>query len=230
MDGFSFKRFVVRHDQCAMKVGTDGVLLGAWAQGGKRILDIGTGSGLIALMMAQRFPDATIIGIDIEENAAKQAKENVEASVFYRQIDIENVSLQEYNSIELFDSITCNPPFFEENLHCHDVKRDMARHTDTLPYSELLTHCHRLLTNEGTLNLIIPTDSLLRIEEESAYCSMFIVRKVYIRTSERKLPKRVLVTLSKQLKCPDYPITVDLMDGGKRSKWYSELTKDFYLS
>ena len=87
MSGFTFKQFTIKHDRCAMKVGTDGVLLGAWAQGGKRILDIGTGSGLIALMMAQRFPEAHVTGIEIDESAATQAKDNAASSIYGNRID-----------------------------------------------------------------------------------------------------------------------------------------------
>ena len=109
---FKFKKFAVNQDQCGMKVGTDGVLLGAWARGGNRVLDIGTGTGVIALMLAQRFPKAKITAIDIAEEACRQAKENVSASPFAHQVQVEHTSLQEFESAERFDCIVSNPPFF----------------------------------------------------------------------------------------------------------------------
>ena len=229
MSGFTFKQFTIKHDRCAMKVGTDGVLLGAWAQGGKRILDIGTGSGLIALMMAQRFPEAHVTGIEIDESAATQAKENAASSIYGNRIDIQNISLQEFNTSGLFDSITCNPPFFEESLRCPDIKRDTARHTESLPYSTLLEHSHKLLTPDGTLNLILPASVLPRIEYECAFASMFIIRKVFIRTTGSKPPKRMLLSISNKPTYQEEPITVHLMDGGNRSEWYNRLTSEFYL-
>ena len=117
---FTFKQFKIEQSDCAMKVGTDGVLLGAWARGGERILDVGTGSGLIALMMAQRCPSAQIVALDIDEGAYKQAISNVEGSIFSDRISVVHASLQDYckaNKTELegsFDAVVSNPPFFCE--------------------------------------------------------------------------------------------------------------------
>lgn len=211
-----------------MKVGTDGVLLGAWADGGKRILDIGTGTGLVAIMMAQRFPDSHITAIEIDINASEQAKENVEASPFADRIKVNNCSLQEFFDDNLFDSIVCNPPFFEENLKSPNERRNMARHTDTLPYSFLISSHINLLSENGTGNLIIPADYLHKLEKECAYCSLFITEKLFIKTTERKAPKRVLVKIRKKFE----PCTTReevLMSKADRSSWYAQLTEDFYL-
>jgi tRNA1Val (adenine37-N6)-methyltransferase len=244
---FQFKRFCVHHDRCAMKVGTDGVLLGATAAGGRHILDIGTGTGLVALMMAQRFPEAHIVGIDINGDACQQARENVLASPF-RNVQIVHASLQEFNpagkpqgtlkaekqpqgtmlAAPLFDAIVCNPPFFEESLQCPDEARNAARHAGSLPYSVLLQNAAQLLTDEGTLTLIIPTDYVPRVEGEGAYAHLFIHRLVHIRTVERKAPKRTLVALGKHPQ-PREVVTHVLMQGGERSPWYAEITKEFYL-
>lgn len=121
MTGFRFKKFEILQDRCAMKVGTDGVLLGAWASGGTRILDIGCGTGLIALMMAQRFPAAQVVGIDIDEEACGQARENVAASSFSDRIDVAHCRLQDYSGEE-FDAIVSNPPFFLNSLKIRIVK------------------------------------------------------------------------------------------------------------
>ena len=139
---FRFKQFTIHQERCAMKVGTDGVLLGAWAEGGKAILDIGTGTGLIACMMAQRFPDATVQAIEIDEAACQQARENVTASPFLDRIFITNTSLQEFVSElpqhqQQYDCIVCNPPYFVNSMKAPDSQRSIARHTDTLPSPHL---------------------------------------------------------------------------------------------
>lgn len=133
---FKFKQFTVYHDRCAMKVGTDGVLLGAWAQvdNARRILDVGTGTGLIALMTAQRS-QAHIMGIDIDEKAVGQAEENVKASPWKERISIcRKDVMQMCREVDgTFDAIVSNPPYFVENVHCPDARRNVARHTGVLP-------------------------------------------------------------------------------------------------
>lgn len=236
-DSFSFKRFVVHQDCCAMKVGTDGVLLGAWAHGGKRILDIGTGTGLIALMMAQRFSEASICGVEIDADAALQAQENVALSEFAARVQIEAVSLQSYvgqigqeGGARMFDSIVSNPPFFERSLTNPDQSRTLARHASTLTYAELFGAVKRLLTPEGEFSTIIPDDCLSRFVAEGCLAGLFLTRKCAVKTVPRKSPKRYLLAFAKQM-------PKDLEDGeatlmnadGSRSEWYSELTYDFYI-
>lgn len=236
-DSFSFKRFVVHQDRCAMKVGTDGVLLGAWAHGGKRILDIGTGTGLIALMMAQRFSEASICGVEIDADAALQAQENVALSEFAARVQIEAVSLQSYvgqigqeGSTPMFDSIVSNPPFFERSLTNPDQSRTLARHASTLTYAELFGAVKRLLAPEGEFSTIIPDDCLSRFVAEGCLAGLFLTRKCAVKTVPRKSPKRYLLAFAKQM-------PKDLEDGeatlmnadGSRSEWYSELTHDFYI-
>ena len=226
---FSFKQFCIQQDQCAMKVGTDGVLLGAWAEGGKRILDIGTGTGLVALMMAQRFTQSEVTGIEIDEAAATQARANVAASPFHNRVKIEAVSLQRFSSDAPFDAITCNPPYFDNSLGCPNDSRHTARHTSSLSFAELINHSKRLLADDGVLSLVLPSDCLAKIELECAYASMFIKDRLLICTTERKQPKRVLLTITKQLPLHPTTQTTVLMQGGQRSQWYADLTADFYL-
>ncbi len=135
---FIFKEFAVKQDACAMKVGTDGVLLGAWARGGSRVLDIGTGTGLIALMMAQRFPKAEIEAIDIAEAACLQAKENVANSVFARRVRVVQTALQQYVGPKSFDCIVSNPPFFVDSLHNPDALRSMLAILPPYPIANCL--------------------------------------------------------------------------------------------
>ena len=150
---FKFKQFTIWHDKCAMKVGTDGVLLGAWAPSGSRILDVGTGSGLIARMLMQRCPEAEVEGIDIDEAAVAQAKENGVRAFQAR--------LQDWKSDigNCYDLIVSNPPYFQNSLKNPDRGRELARHTDSLGYEELIAHSARLLKEEGQLALILPAEA-----------------------------------------------------------------------
>lgn len=230
---FQFKRFTVCQQHCAMKVGTDGTLLGAWAaapQAPGRILDIGTGTGLIALMMAQRFPEALVTAIDIDEMAVSQAVENVAASPFADRIRVVAADVQTFRTAEKFDSIVCNPPFFEDSLTCPDPQRTEARHTVTLGYRQLMESVFRLLKDDGLFSVIIPTDCRARLESEAHLRGFFISRVCSIQTTPRKAPKRYMIEMTKQ------PVNeVDTTNGVLelspqiRSDWYHELTKEFYI-
>ena len=227
---FTFRQFHIEQDKCAMKVGTDGVLLGSWAKGSKRILDIGTGTGLIALMMAQRFPDANIDAIEIDENAVIQATENVLRSPFAKQIAVKHCSLQTYSETkEKYDSIICNPPYFVDSLKNNDNNRTVARHTDTLPFNELIKCAYQLLTPNGHFSLVLPVESYRILEPEAILNGFSVIKKVLVKTTPSKQPKRILVELGK---VPDeyFSTTEYLQDGaGNKSEWYKEITKEFYL-
>ena len=221
-DYFSFKQFTIRQQHCAMKVGTDGTLLGAWAHGGRKILDVGTGTGLIALMMAQRFADATVTGIDIDAAAVQQAQQNVEESPFAERIIILQQDVAHMEGA--FDAIVSNPPYFSHSLHCPDSQRSLARHDDTLPYSLLTASAWRLLTDDGELSVVIPYDQRQRLESEVAIVGFFKSREWTVRTSPRKTPKRVLLAYRK------HPVTqLDTNELTIGTEQYIELTKDFYL-
>ncbi len=226
---FNFKQFTVYQNLCAMKVGTDGVLLGALADGGGRILDIGTGTGLVALMMAQRFPLSQITGMDIDDGAVIQAKRNVELSPFSNRVNVVQADFNTYNTEIKYDSITCNPPYFENGALCPDEQRCVARHASSLPFSTLVSKAAQLLTVNGTMSIIIPTDCLGRIEEECAYASMFIAKRLFICTSERKEPKRVILKISKSQPTEAFVCTQCLMQDGKKSEWYNQISREFYL-
>ncbi|MEE0972800.1 MAG: methyltransferase, partial [Paludibacteraceae bacterium] len=154
---FRFKQFTVYQDRCAMKVGTDGVLLGVLADVSKatRILDIGTGTGLIALMLAQRQKDAHVDAIEIDEQAAQQAQENIAQSPFC-YIHVHTTALQAYNSTQPYDLIVSNPPYFVDSLKAPNAARNLARHTDSLSFADLLQGAERLLHNDGCFWVILP--------------------------------------------------------------------------
>lgn len=247
MAGFTFKQFEIQQDRCAMKVGTDGVLLGAWAEGGQRILDIGSGTGLISLMMAQRFPEAQVWGIDIDPDACMQARENVAASPFADRVGIACCALQNLSEEHLvrgseelmemkegernlFDAIVSNPPFFVNGLKNPDSKRAMARHSDSLPFSVLMRGVKRWLSDEGVFSAIVPADVLESFVSE-AYCSgLSLVRQCGVKTVERKQPKRYLVAFSKRRAGMVDKCTEIMTDSeGNRSEWYAKITEEFYL-
>lgn len=218
---FQFKQFTIYQDLCAMKVGTDGVLLGAWANGGKRILDAGTGTGIIALMMAQRYPNAVVTAIDIDEGAVKQAQQNVVQSPFSQQITVLHNTLQEHQGG--YDAIISNPPFFIDSLAAPDEQRNVARHTQTLTYTELMQAAWRLLSDEGELSVVVPFDYRKRMEDEAIFVGFFPSKVCAVKTTERKPAKRYLLSFKKHpCRCEQEQLTI----GSER---YQELTKEFYL-
>ena len=228
-DYFKFRQFTVHQDRCAMKIGTDGTLLGAWARGGMSVLDIGTGTGLIALMMAQRFPDSQIVGIDIDPVAVEQARENVAASPFLN-IDIIEADAKTYNvQRSTFNVIVSNPPYFTDSLKCPDAQRSLARHSSSLSYGELMTVVNRLLADDGEFSVVIPFDCKALLESEAALAGLFKVRECAVKTTPKKQPRRYLLAFRK------HPGELELTEGiietvpNVRSPWYQELTKDFYL-
>ncbi len=207
-----------------MKVGTDGVLLGAWSPTGTHILDIGTGSGLIARMLMQRCPEAEVEGIDIDANAADQACENgVKAFVS---------SLQEWQGT--YDLIVSNPPYFQNSLKNPDKGRQTARHTDTLSYEELVKHSARLLTNDGQLALILPAESEDEVRQLATEHSLYCTRITRVFSKTTKPARRVMLCFEK-LKIKNYELKIieDSLvledEKGGRSAAYSELCKEFYL-
>ena len=222
---FRFKQFKILQDECAMKVGTDGVLLGAWARGGSRILDVGTGTGLIALMMAQRYPEAQVMGIDIDEGAVRQATANVQSSPFSSCIHIRYVRVQDMNGsfAGSFDAVVSNPPFFIASLQAPDHQRNVARHTETLTYADLMAAAGRLLSNEGELSVIVPFDYRRRMDDEAIFQGFFPSRVCAVKTTPTKPVRRYLLAYKKQ-PCPCEQ--TELVIGDEQ---YTLLTGDFYL-
>lgn len=190
---FRFKQFSIRQDRCPMKVGTDGVLLGAWVDvrpRDARILDIGTGTGLIALMMAQRAVRARIVGVDLEDVA--QARENADASPWGGRVEFVQCPVQEYLPHERFDLIVSNPPFFVDSLTCPDAGRTTARHAVRLPFDELCDAVVRLLAPGGRFALILPADEAARFLDVSR-ARLIPTRRTDVRTTPRRPVKRVLM-------------------------------------
>lgn len=231
--GFTFKQFDIKHDKCAMKVGTDGVLLGAWAEGGQRILDIGTGTGLIAIMMAQRYGEASVTGVDIDHDAAIQARDNASRTPFASRISIVESPVQNLSADihGLFDAIVCNPPFFTDSVKNPDQQRAVARHADTLPYRQLFETVARLLAANGEFSAVIPADCLSQFCTEAYMANLTPSRRCAIRTTQRKQPKRYLIAF-RHASCTHEFMSEEqcLQDAfSNRSGWYEQLTADFYI-
>lgn len=227
---FKFKNFSISQDHCAMKVGTDGVLIGAWANGGEHILDIGSGTGLISMMMAQRFPGASIEGVEIDNNAVEQSKENISASSFKARIKIHHCALQDFKPSNLFDAIVSNPPYFVNSLTSPDPTRSIARHTQTMNFSDIVKFAVKWLDDDGELSIILPIDVSENFMSEAFYRGLFLSRQYDIKTVARKAAKRCMLAFSKKRQQTFERQTVTLIStGGKRSEWYDDITKEFYI-
>jgi tRNA1Val (adenine37-N6)-methyltransferase len=229
---FNFKEFKINQEKAAFKVGTDGVLLGAYAavEGKKRILDIGAGTGVISLMIAQRS-DAEIVSIEPDYESFLQTEENVSQCNWKSRIKVINADLHSYNpGEEKFDLIVTNPPYFNNSLKNPDHRKSSARHTDSLSSAGLLSGVARLLDNTGIFQLIMPyvegTIFIAEAQEYGFYCNNILKIKP-LPTSEIR---RLIMTFSRQrLKTNEKFLTIE---HGKRHDFteeYINLTKDFYL-
>ena len=233
---FRFKHFVIIQEKSAMKVGTDGVLLGAWvnAQHEKNILDIGTGTGLIALMMAQRT-NAQIVGVEIEANAAEEACCNFAISEWKDRLSVENISFQEFankeSNKEKFDLIISNPPFFTNDQKSKHNNMAIAKHSDLLPLHDLVLGCRKLISENGKFAVILPVVAAKKIIEITGNAGLFLTRLTEVFPTPQKESNRYLMefgttprTLHKNT------LTIFEESGGSFSKSYKELTKEFYLN
>ena len=239
---FHFKQFTVRHDKCAMKVGTDGVLLGAWADVGlsnpliKQVLDVGAGTGLIALMIAQRNIQAVIDAIDIDKESCEQAIENVEKSPFKERIQVIRQSFFDFSTEKKYDLIISNPPFFNNALKSPDKKRNTARHNGTLPLKQLINHAIPMLSINGRIALILPIAFSEELDFIIATNRLYIKRRTLVISIEGSQPKRFLIEITttpppyqKQM-CENLTDTLILETKDHlRTPQYKALTNDFYF-
>ena len=231
---FKFKQFTIFQDKTAMKVGTDGVLLGCWANANnnkQNILDIGTGTGLIALISAQRFPNSQITAIDINKNAFNQAVENITNSEFKNRITVLNQSLQEFakTHTKKFDLIISNPPFFQKSLKSNNNDKNIARHDIELSYSDLIKCAAKILSPAGTICLIFPSEHEQNITEIILNNNLFINQTVYVKTTPQKSPKRILLKISNnKTKTISSNLTIEKSRHNYTDEFFA-LVKDFYL-
>lgn len=231
---FHFKQFSIAQDRCIMKVGTDGVLLGAWTDvsGATNILDIGTGTGLIAIMLAQRTKNAMIDAVEIDEIACRQAAENMVASPWSDRLAAINEPIQEFakNTSKQYDLIVSNPPFFSGGTFSDNLNRNEVRHTIKLPNGDLLSAARSLLSENGKFCVILPTLEGLRFQERAQNYRLFCTKITEVKPKQDKPVERVLLQFEKNpqnLKKSDLIIQFD-----KRNHYtddYIALTGDFYL-
>lgn len=228
---FAFKQFTIHHDRCAMKVGTDGVLLGAWVNlsNSHRILDIGTGTGLIALMMAQRCNDSNITAIDIDTEAVSQANENIQASPWKDRVIAIQQDIRSFHPNKSFDTIVSNPPYFINSLKSSDTQRNTARHTDTLSAEDLIRKTADLLTEDGYFSIILPTEQIEELIQISERVGLYPSRRTQVITRPGLMPKRTLMEFCKrETSFPTNQLVIEL-DRHVYSEEYIALTRDFYL-
>lgn len=231
---FKFKQFTIHQDQCAMKVGTDGVLLGSWASlehSPNAILDIGAGTGIIALMLAQRSVAETIDAIEIEENAFEQCVENFETSSWADRLFCYHAGLDELvaECDEEYDLIVSNPPFYSEEVSSGNTARDLARQNIALPFDELLNGVSKLLSEKGIFAAIIPFNEEDRFVALAAQSKLFPQKITRVKGNSTTEIKRSLLQFGFQKGKINTDELVIEIERHKYTKEYIYLTKDFYL-
>ncbi|MDH8700759.1 tRNA1Val (adenine37-N6)-methyltransferase [Dysgonomonadaceae bacterium PH5-43] len=228
---FHFKKFTVYHNLCAMKVGTDAVLLGAWSNhtSARWILDVGTGSGVIALMLSQRFSDAKVDAIDIDEGAYQQACINFNNSPFKDRLKAFNESFLEFSPQYKYDLIVSNPPYFNNSLLSPNHSRTLARHTTELNLNTLIEKAKSLLNDKGILALVLPYSSLETTVDIANDNGLHLVRSLSVKPMENRPPKRVLLEFSNSFGEQINKELVLELSRHNYSLEYKALTKDFML-
>lgn len=232
---FSFKQFTIRQDSCAMKVGTDGVLLGAWANlnNALKILDVGTGTGLIAIMMAQRS-DAMIDAVEIDENACNQAKENVNNSPWRDRIRVYHDTFQHFAEITStrYDFVVSNPPYFRNSLKPPMKPRSYARHDEQLNNESLLFNAARILTPNGRLSVIVPAFETEHLITAAYFKGLFPLKLTMVSSVAGKAHTRCLAEFTFEKTGVTIKDTLVIREKGLQEYTveYKALTKDYYLN
>lgn len=228
---FQFKQFTLHHERCAMKIGTDGVLLGAWAPVDhvKSILDVGTGTGLIALQLAQRCKEASITAIELNEAAAAQAAENVASSPWAHRVEVVCGDFRTFEAQAPYDLIISNPPYFTSALRCPDAARTTARHADTLGLEILMRRAASMLAPQGRVSVVLPADAEHPALDAAWFSGLHPVQLTRVFTRADKPCKRLLLTFSTQeMPCSTQQLTLREADNSY-SAAYRSLTAPFYL-
>lgn len=238
MSTFKFKRFDVVNERSPMKVNTDGVLLGAWAcvrREDANVLDVGTGTGVIALMAAQRLDDAGscafVTGIDIDEASSEEASANFAASPWAERLHAECTPLQTFCDTRKWDLIVSNPPFFDNSLQAPDSRRNISRHTGvegSLSYRDLCAFASERLAAGGRLAMVLPADQERIVLRTAASFGLFPSRITRVRTTPSKTPARMLLELTRE-RGEKEETCLAIQDGGTYTSDYLALTREFYL-
>jgi tRNA1Val (adenine37-N6)-methyltransferase len=232
---FAFKQFTIKQDRCAMKVGTDAVLLGSWIvpNGSKAILDIGTGTGIIAMMLAQKT-EAFIDAIDIDEDAVEQATENISNSKFADKILVTQHAFQDYakSATKKFNLIVSNPPYFEQSLKSSDEQRSQARHAYSLPFEELLDGVVKILDPKGKFCLILPKPEAERFRLLAEKKGLYLSKLLRVKSrADKDTDKRHLMQF--EFVPSEFSEETLVIEKGERHDYtdeYREFTKDYYVN
>lgn len=234
MADFRFKKFSLKDESCAMKIGADSALLGSWmdVSEAERLLDAGCGCGILALMAAQRLADSGasdfhIDAIDIEAGAVSDSANNFAASPWAEHLGVRQISLQDFaDEAEPagYDVIFCNPPYYDDSPASSSAERDAARSTETLSRRDLLFAAAKLLSERGRISLILPFDQGKKMILEATLFGWFLTRQCFVKTKKGALPKRLMLEFSPA--APSRLETETLVMGDER---YQELTSGFYL-
>jgi len=228
---FEFKQFRIEQQRSAMKVGTDGVLLGSWAavKDTRRILDVGTGTGLIALMVAQRS-EARIDAVEIDAAASEEATHNFRKSAWSERLNLINADFLQFagSSDCTYDLIVSNPPFFVNSVKTNDAALSVARHNDMLSFNQLILGARKLLASSGRLCVILPTLSFVEFRENARLSGFYLHHLTTVIPKPGKVPKRILMEFSLDAGYPDEDsLTIMDSDGGYTLA-YKTLTSPFY--
>ncbi|MEL6636900.1 MAG: methyltransferase [Bacteroidota bacterium] len=231
---FQFKQFDIHQDRCTMKVGTDGIMLGAWApvDAARRVLDIGTGSGVIAIMLAQRAPEAAITAVEIEEASFTQARDNMAACTWCDRLVAVHQSIQDFSrqQTERFDLIVSNPPFFSGGTFSHNQDRNSVRHTVKLPNGDLLSAARNLLAPTGRFCVILPHLEGLRFVELARSYKLYCTRMTEVFPTAEKPVERLLLQFEPEAREVQDDRLIIQRSGERNdySEAYVALTQDFY--
>lgn len=229
--GFTFKQFHINQDQCAMKVGTDGILLGAWTniEQANRLLDLGTGTGLIALMLAQRTAEhCRISAVELDPQAYLQAQENCKQSPWAKKIQVFQQDIMAFaqDCTHKFDVITANPPYFAQGIDCANEQRNLARYTLAQSHLDWLHAAEKLLSPQGEIHFVLPFEAGKSLQKQTA---LFCMRECEVITKEGKTPQRLLLSFSwKEQPCAKSQLLI-YDKNNQYSAEFKALTQDFYL-
>ena len=232
MSVFKFKQFEVDQAGCAMKINTDGVLIAAIAShcSPKNILDIGTGTGVIALMLAQRYAQANIEAVEIDQQAAETAGKNFSASVFKNRLSIKNISIEDYYTDQKFDLIVSNPPFFVNDLKNEEVRKGIARHANANFFELLIDKSNQLLNEGGEIWLILPVKQANEVIGLATKYDMAAIKRVNIHSDESKPTFRQIICLSKTKREISESDLYIYASQDNHTSDYKALLKDFFLA
>lgn len=233
---FSFKRFTVNQERCAMKVGTDGVVLGATAcfDGCSRLVDVGTGTGVVSLMLKQRFPSVSITAVEIDHDAATQASENFAASPWSFETvcdSWQNFAAEACRQGLRFDGVFCNPPYFTASLKAPSAERTLARHNDSLSFAELCGGVAKVLAEDGRFFVILPSVDMDSFVSTALAEGLFLQSVLYVHPVVDKPHKRVVLGFSTQRQAiVEEHLYIETAQRNVYTEQFISLVKDFYLN